>query len=197
MRIISGIGRGLQLRTPPGRRTRPTLDRVREAIFSVIGEVQAASVVDLFAGSGALGLEALSRGAERVLLVENDRRAVRVLRDNLDHLMTSFSAAGVTLPEAEVVVCDAFTAPRKLARRAGQAEIVFADPPYGRDASESGSKGAEELLLDSELTGWMNGALLVLEHDWRARLPWYPATQWQCLKTRKFGDCAVSFARTG
>ncbi len=195
MRIISGIGRGLQVRAPPGLHTRPTLDRVREAIFSAIGDIKGASVVDLFAGSGALGLEALSRGAERALLVEKDRRAVRVLRGNLDHLMASFSAAGQTLPEAEVVVSDVFSTAWKSAGWAGQVDIVFADPPYGGEDSESGSKGAEELLLDSEFADWMAGALLVLEHDRRARLPWYPAGSWQCLNTRSFGNCAVSFAR--
>ena len=86
MRIIAGTHRGTRLVTPKGVDTRPTGDRVREAAFNLIGPLEGASVLDLFAGSGAMGLEALSRGAERVVFVESDRAATRAIEQNLDKL---------------------------------------------------------------------------------------------------------------
>src|SRR6266849_10548934 len=86
MRIIAGTRRGHRLVSPKGLDTRPTGDRVREAAFNLIGPVEGAVVLDLFAGSGAMGLEALSRGAERAVFVESDRDAVRAIEANLDKL---------------------------------------------------------------------------------------------------------------
>src|ERR687884_1742680 len=83
MRVIAGLYRGRRLKVPPGVRTRPTADRVRESLFSILGDVEEARVADLFAGSGALGIEALSRGAEHATFVERDHAAVGVLRFNL------------------------------------------------------------------------------------------------------------------
>ena len=86
MRIIAGEHRGARIFAPPGRDTRPTSDRAREAAFNLIGPVDGAEVLDLFAGSGAMGLEALSRGAARAVFVEKDRDACRVIGENLDKL---------------------------------------------------------------------------------------------------------------
>src|SRR4051794_41398460 len=86
MRIVAGRFGGRRLHAPPGRGTRPTSDRVREALFSTLGPLDGAVVLDLFAGSGALGIEALSRGAARVVLVERDARAAAVIRANLEAL---------------------------------------------------------------------------------------------------------------
>ncbi len=84
MRVVAGEFRGRRLRAPRGRRTRPTADRVREALFSMLGDVAGARVLDLYAGSGALGIEALSRGAASAVFVERDPRAVAAIRRNLD-----------------------------------------------------------------------------------------------------------------
>src|SRR3954465_4771209 len=97
MRIVAGQWRGRRLATPPGRETRPTSDRGREALFSILGPLDGERVLDLFAGSGALGLEALSRGAASATLVERERAALRALRDNVADLGA----------EAEVVAGDA------------------------------------------------------------------------------------------
>lgn len=123
MRIIAGRWRGHSLRAPKGRDTRPTSDRVREAWMSALGAaVQEARVLDLFAGSGALGLEALSRGAEHVVFVERARGAVRCLEANVARL-----GAG---PECTVVHGEAVT---YLDRAEPYAfDIVLADPPYGQ-----------------------------------------------------------------
>jgi 16S rRNA (guanine966-N2)-methyltransferase len=118
MRIIAGSRRGATIYAPKGLDTRPTGDRVREAAFSLIGPVDDASVLDLFAGSGALGLEALSRGAARATFVESDREACRTIERNLDKLR---------LTGARVVCDDAL---RVLATERTQYDLVLVDPPY-------------------------------------------------------------------
>jgi 16S rRNA (guanine966-N2)-methyltransferase len=117
VRVIAGDFKGRRLRTARGTRTRPTGDRVREALFSMLGDVSGARVLDLYAGSGALGIEALSRGAESAVFVERDERALAALRQNLE-------AVGA---ESEVRRQDVV---RFLARPEGTYDLVFCDPPY-------------------------------------------------------------------
>jgi 16S rRNA (guanine966-N2)-methyltransferase len=119
MRIIAGSRKGARIFAPRGSDTRPTGDRVREAAFNLIGPVDEASVLDLFAGSGAMGLEALSRGAASVVFVESDREACRAIERNLEKL-------GLTC--ATVLCRDAFQA---LAAAARTYDLVLCDPPYG------------------------------------------------------------------
>lgn len=122
MRIVAGERRGARIAAPKGTHTRPTSDRAREAAYNLIGPVDGATVLDLFAGSGAMGLEALSRGARRCVFVESDRAACRVIRDNL---------ATLRLTGALVLCKDAFQALRE-ERAAGRTyDLVLADPPYG------------------------------------------------------------------
>ena len=108
MRIIAGIRRGARFAAPKGTATRPTGDRVREAVFNLVGPVDDASVIDLFAGSGAMGLEALSRGARRCVFVESDRGACAVIRANLEKL------------QLVGAVCSARTPCRRCERSAGR-----------------------------------------------------------------------------
>ncbi len=117
MRVVAGEFKGRRLHTARGSRTRPTADRVREALFSMLGDVSGARVLDLYAGSGALGIEALSRGAESAVFVEQDRQALAALRRNLE-------ATGAA---AEVRRQDVL---RFLARPEGTFDLVFCDPPY-------------------------------------------------------------------
>lgn len=122
MRIIAGDRRGARIVAPKGDTTRPTGDRVREAAYNLIGPVDDTAVLDLFAGSGAMGLEALSRGARRCVFVESDRAACRVIRDNLEKLRFT---------GALVFQKDSFQALRE-ERAAGRAyDLVLVDPPYG------------------------------------------------------------------
>jgi 16S rRNA (guanine966-N2)-methyltransferase len=123
MRIIAGSRKGHTIRAPKGLDTRPTSDRVREAAFNLIGPVDGAEVLDLFAGSGAMGMEALSRGAERAVFVESDAEAARAIERNLDRLR---------LTGATVLRRDALSA---LAAEAGAGrtyDLVLVDPPYER-----------------------------------------------------------------
>ncbi|MBA2331635.1 MAG: 16S rRNA (guanine(966)-N(2))-methyltransferase RsmD [Actinobacteria bacterium] len=120
MRIIAGSRRGTTFAAPPGPTTRPTGDRVREAAFNLIGPVDGATVLDLFAGSGALGLEALSRGAASVTFVESDRAACRVISENL---------AKLRFTGARVACADAI---RTLRQETRSYDLVLVDPPYER-----------------------------------------------------------------
>src|SRR5438093_4966131 len=120
MRIIAGSRRGHRIAAPRGRDTRPTSDRVRENAFNLIGPVDDAAVLDLFAGSGAMGLEALSRGAARATFVESDRDACRVIIANLDMLRL----------HATVLCQDAV---RAVAQEQTRYDLVLCDPPYGYD----------------------------------------------------------------
>jgi 16S rRNA (guanine966-N2)-methyltransferase len=125
MRVIAGSNGGRRLKAPPGRNTRPTSDRVREAIFAMLGPLDGEPVLDLFAGTGAMGIEALSRGAARAVFVERDRAAAGVLQGNL-------TALGITGEEAELRRADVLAALRS-ARELGEAyDLVFIDPPYGQ-----------------------------------------------------------------
>jgi 16S rRNA (guanine966-N2)-methyltransferase len=117
VRVIAGDFKGRRLHTARGTRTRPTADRVREALFSMLGDVSGARVLDLYAGSGALGIEALSRGAGSALFVERDRQALTALRRNLE-------AVGA---DADVRSQDV---QGFLARSEGTFDLVFCDPPY-------------------------------------------------------------------
>jgi 16S rRNA (guanine966-N2)-methyltransferase len=118
MRIIAGTRRGARIAAPKGLATRPTGDRVREAAFNLIGPVEGATVLDLFAGSGAMGLEALSRGAEKVTFVESERLACRTISENLEKLR---------LTGARVVCQDAVWTLRQETRTY---ELVLIDAPY-------------------------------------------------------------------
>jgi 16S rRNA (guanine966-N2)-methyltransferase len=120
MRIIAGSRKGHTIQAPRGRDTRPTSDRVRENVFNLVGPVDGATVLDLYAGSGALGLEALSRGAARAVFVENERDAIHAIERNLDKLRL----AGTILRQ------DAVTALATEAGTGRKYDLVLVDPPY-------------------------------------------------------------------
>lgn len=178
MRVIAGRLGGRRLKAPPGRVTRPTSERVREALFSMLGEVAGASVLDLFAGSGALGIEALSRGARRAVFVERDPAAARVLGENL-------AALGIGAQDAELRRSDAATALRSA--RAGKEtyDLVFIDPPYGQAQEWAQELGA---LLPALLEP---GARVVLESDRRGPLELEMGVERQ----RRYGDTSITIHR--
>ena len=126
MRIIAGSRKGARIFAPRGRDTRPTADRVREATFNLIGPVEGATVLDLYAGSGAMGLEALSRGAASAVFVEASREACRTIERNLEKLQ---------LTGATVLCMDALRALAAEAAAGRRYDLVLVDPPYERYAS--------------------------------------------------------------
>lgn len=155
MRVVAGSRGGQRLRAPPGRATRPTSDRVREALFSTLGaRTERARVLDLFAGSGALGIEALSRGAAEATFVERDPAAVRALRENLERLDLTATVISVRVQ-------------RFLQDLGGgrypnlKFDLVFCDPPYGMPSRVLGSV-LETLVASGCLTP---SATIVVERD--------------------------------
>jgi 16S rRNA (guanine966-N2)-methyltransferase len=174
MRVVAGRFGGRRLAAPPGRGTRPTSDRVREALFSSLGPIDGARVLDLYAGSGALGIEALSRGARSALLVERDPRAVAVIRANLE-------ALGLAEPEAQVHSGTARAALRNASARGDTYDLIFLDPPY-RSAPELGRELSAA--LGSLLEG---GGRVVSESDRRTPLELdLPLTH-----ERRYGDTLI------
>jgi 16S rRNA (guanine966-N2)-methyltransferase len=173
MRVVAGLAGGRPLRAPAGRRIRPTSERVREALFNALGSldvVDGATVVDLFAGTGALGIEALSRGAASATFVDADLHAVRAVEENL--------GATELGGRATVVHADVF---RFLEGRPAEAplfDIAFADPPYA--------------FADwSRLLGVLPARLIALE----ARAHIELGTRWHPLRSRRYGDTVVTLAR--
>lgn len=124
MRIVSGEFKGRRLAAPRGRDVRPTSDKVREALFSILGSVDGDVVIDLFAGTGALGIEALSRGAAKATFVELDRQALEVVNRNIDATLTRDH------DRCEVIKGDAARVVRTLALAQKRFDLVFFDPPY-------------------------------------------------------------------
>jgi 16S rRNA (guanine966-N2)-methyltransferase len=135
VRIIAGTKKGHRIAAPPGGQTRPTSDRAREALFNILGPVEGAAVLDLYAGSGALGLEALSRGARRCVFVDDDRSACRAIKRNIEKLQ---------LTGALVLNRDALAVARAEELAGRRYDLVLADPPYDR-WTEVGPRLAEVL----------------------------------------------------
>jgi 16S rRNA (guanine966-N2)-methyltransferase len=179
MRVIAGRMRGQRLKAPRGdATTRPTSDRVREALFSMLGGVEGSVALDLFAGTGALGIEALSRGAERVVFVERDVAALQALRANLERL-------GLRTPETEVRAGDALAA-LHAARSGGETyDLVFVDPPYRHARELEGGLSAQLPALLAP------GARVVVESDRRAPLH----LPLQAMRERRYGDTLITIHR--
>ncbi len=192
MRVIAGKYGGRRLRAPRGRATRPTSDRVKEALFSMLGGpmsagpevaagLQGAVVLDLFAGTGALAIEALSRGAARAVLIERDPGALEALRANLAEL-------GLGEEEAEVRRVDALVALRNARERAETYDLVFVDPPY-RHAGVLGRELREALppLLAPR-------ARVVTESDRRTEPP-LQSPLLEVQTQRRYGDTVITIQR--
>jgi 16S rRNA (guanine966-N2)-methyltransferase len=178
MRVIAGTLGGRRLLAPRGLATRPTADRVREALFSMLGDLQAARVLDLFAGTGALGIEALSRGAANAVFVERDQGALSTLRANL-------AALQLAPPLAEVRPGDAFRALQSACEAGERYDLVFLDPPYAR-SEELGLKLRQRLPA-----ALAEGGQVVVESDRRAPLLLGLPVQRQ----RRYGDTSITIHR--
>jgi 16S rRNA (guanine966-N2)-methyltransferase len=174
VRVVAGRFGGRRLRAPRGRETRPTTDRVREALFSMLGPLEGARVLDLYAGSGALAVEALSRGAASATLIERDARAVAVIRANLEALALAPDEALLVHAAADVALRDA-------SRRGDTYDLVLLDPPY-RDATALGrelSRALPAVLAPN--------ARVVTESDRRAPLD----LDLPVIRERRYGDTLI------
>lgn len=179
MRIVGGEAGGRRILAPEGRATRPTSERVREAVFSMLGgRLDGEVALDVFAGSGAMALEALSRGAARATLCDNSRQAAAVIRRNIDAL--GYGA------RAQLVARDWRAA---LAEPGGGYTVVFIDPPYKQ--VDEYRQVLEHLARGGRLAP---GARLVLEHEARTPLDALDP-HYEQLKPRRYGDTAITLLR--
>lgn len=180
MRITSGIARGLTLTVPGGGDMRPTADRTRQAIFSSLGDrVAGADALDLFAGTGALGLDAASRGARAVAFVERNRSAQEAIQKNI----AAFQRNPAATCDLTLVCGEVNAVLRRLASEHRQFALVFADPPYGA--------AAQELLANPDLPGLLTGdGVLILESAQRDALTVPPP--WELRRDAVYGDTRIS-----
>ncbi|MFD5033488.1 16S rRNA (guanine(966)-N(2))-methyltransferase RsmD [Streptomyces sp. NPDC058220] len=183
-RVIAGAAGGRRLAVPPGNGTRPTSDRAREGLFSswesILGTLDGIRIADLYAGSGAVGLEALSRGAAHALLVEADARAARIVRENVRTL--GLPGAEVRTGKAEQIVT-------------GQApdtpyDLVFLDPPYAVTDDD-----LREILLTLRSQGWLSGdAVATVERSTRGGEFGWP-DGFEPLRSRRYGEGTLWYGR--
>ena len=184
MRIVGGQWKGRSLAAPGDQQTRPTSDRTREALFSILSasdecDLNCARVLDLFAGTGALGFEALSRGAEFALFVETLANARALLRENTH----AFGAQGVS----KIYKRDAVKLGSMPAGMGRPFTLIFADPPYGQGLGE-------QALLSARKGGWMDDdALIVLEEDRRS--DFITPTAFRLVDERHYGDTVLYFLK--
>ena len=180
MRIIAGSRRGCSIVAPKGRDTRPTLDRVRESLFGILQfDIPERRALDLFAGSGSLGLEALSRGAAFAFFCDQDKGALAALEQNITKL--KFQA------QCKVFPCDFERAIGAIAQRGERVDLVFLDPPYRAGLYEK----ALSALLESGILA--PGCILVAEHPPKEP-PSLPAGL-QAYETRRYGEVGLTFIR--
>jgi 16S rRNA (guanine(966)-N(2))-methyltransferase RsmD len=178
MRVISGSARGRHLKAVPGIGTRPTTDKVKEALFSMIGPFfEGGNVLDLFAGTGGLGIEALSRGMEHAVFIDLEPKSIATIHNNLQ--VTKFS------DQAEVYKNDAKRALKVLSKRAMKFQLVFLDPPYRL-------KHGDELMEQmAELELLTHDATIVLEHDAGYTYPEHFGN-FRMWRKAEYGEAAIS-----
>ncbi len=181
MRVITGTAKGQKLISPIGLSTRPTSDRVKEALFNIISNrVLEARVLDLYAGSGALGIEALSRGAKRTVFVDSSAKAVDTIRKNLSK--TSLSKRATTLKMTTQIFLKDFV------NQSEQFDLIFLDPPYKIDSIMLNSI-FKELVSNNVIS---DDGLIILEHSSK-RAPVSLKEKLNFKFTRKYGDISLSF----
>ena len=177
MRVIAGEAKGKKLFSPPG--VRPTAGSARESLFNILGkEISSAKVLDLFAGTGALGIEALSRGAKEAVFVDNNCLSERAVRRNITNL--SFES------RATIYRLEVDKALKLFSRKGYRFDIIFMDPPYGSNMA------MRTLIEISRSNTLRDGGMVVIEHYWKDVLPQAP----RGLKMKRkevYGDTAISF----
>jgi len=181
LRVISGEAKGHKLKTPKGNSTRPTSDKVKGSIFNIIAPIISdKEVLDLFAGTGSLGIEALSRGARRAVFVDKSRECHQIIKENLSH--TKFTE------RAEIHVMDVCSALNMLSQKDNKFDIIFLDPPYGKGLVD------ETLACIADTNVLKQDTLIIAEHDVKDVVP-------ECVgalknfRQQKYGDTIISFYR--
>lgn len=181
MRIIAGTCRSLKLKTPKGLNTRPTTDRIKETLFNILQpELRSARFLDLFAGSGAIGLEALSRGAKEAVFVENNREAISCIEDNIS--FTKMKDHSVLLK------MDVISALKQL-DGGEQFDVIFMDPPYNREFEKQVLSGLKGTTLLNEDT------LIVIEADINTDFSYLNELGFELIRYKKYKTNAHAFVK--
>ncbi|QUH26228.1 16S rRNA (guanine(966)-N(2))-methyltransferase RsmD [Serpentinicella alkaliphila] len=182
MRVISGKAKGLKLIPPNDMKVRPTTDRIKEAIFSSIqGYIDGSVILDLFAGTGSLGIEALSRGSSKAYFVDSSKESIKIINDNLGSTKLK--------DDAEVLFMDAKLAIKKLARDDVKLDIIFLDPPYREALIESIIID----LVDNNLV--KENTIIIAEHEIELALS-EEIKSFYKFKEKKYGKIIISFYRS-
>lgn len=181
MRIIAGEAKGRRINAPVGRETRPTSDRVKESIFNILGDrVPGAKILDLFAGTGNMGLEAISRGAEHCIFIDSSKEAIRIIHENINTLKYQ--------DKCEVYNNDAIAAMEILNKRNIKFDIIFLDPPYHKNIITTVLK----TLNNTEILN--HNGLIIAEHDNKDIVP-DVFNEFIMIKKAEYGNTTVSFYR--
>lgn len=190
MRVISGKAKGARLRALSGKRTRPILDRVKESLFNILGDFIVDSVVlDLFAGTGSLGIEALSRGAKRCLFVDNNIHAVQVIKKNLQG--TRF------LEGAEILKKNVFTLSALLSQKGIKFDLILVAPPYRLIDLDSKERGKIFTFLDECVSSQIlnERGIVVLQHHRKQAVSQEDLTQLRVFDERRYGNTQLTFLK--
>lgn len=178
MRIIAGSARGRSLKTRKGMETRPTADRVKESMFNILApQIAGARMLDVFAGSGGVGIEALSRGAQSCVFIEQNAECAAIIKHNL-------SLTGVA-NRGEVLNRDALLALSILKKRDDSFNLIFLDPPYH-------SRELSSVLEVIALNGLLEEGMVIVEHHSRDHA-WFDHRIWEIIREKKYGDTTLSF----
>jgi 16S rRNA (guanine966-N2)-methyltransferase len=178
VRIIAGIAKSRRLKSVPGRQVRPTSDRVKESLFSILGDkVFDARVLDLFAGTGNLGLESLSRGAKFALFVDNDSRSIKVIKENI----TALGFEQLT----QVVIGNSPEVLREIQLQSAF-DLVFLDPPYSQGLEVPTIEALTQLNLVNE------NAVIIIEHHKKTEMP-EEIQELKRVRQQKYGDTIITF----
>lgn len=173
MRVISGTAKSLKLKTVEGMDTRPTQDRIKETLFNMISsDVGGTSFLDLFSGSGGIGIEALSRGASEAVFVEKNRQSMACIEDNLKHTHLA--------DKARMMCQDAVSAVRMLDGEGKIFDFIFMDPPYGKELEK-------DVLLELERTGlYDENTVIIVESDLDTGFDYLEGTKLEVYRTKKY-----------
>lgn len=183
MRVVAGIYRGRKLERIEGMDIRPTSDMVKESLFNILGgEVINSNFLDLFGGTGSIGIEAVSRGAEHVVFIDSSIKSIKVLRKNLENL-------GIK-NNVEVYNADYLTAINKLYQNSRRFDIIFLDPPYGTGIAQ---KALERINEKPILSG---DGVIIVEHDARDAMP-VSLGSIKMYREKRYGNTKLSFYHTG
>lgn len=179
MRIITGLAKGTRLKAPKGMDTRPTADRVKESMFNILGDIVVdAKVLDLFGGTGNLGLEALSRGAAKAIFIDQNQNSINAIKENINLCKLQ--------GQALVYKMDSFVALGRLAREHYKFNLIFCDPPYNKGLVEKTlTKLEENEILEDE-------AIIVVEHS-KHELITSDFSNYEVRRSEKYGETIVSF----